>query len=180
MTSRTAAARYARAVLDVATKESADLDAVGRELDEFIEFFTQQKTLERLLLNPAVPAPRKRAAMEEIIKVAGLSPIVSKLLILLADRDRLTLLKDVSATYRDFLAERQNVVHAEVTSAEPLSNERVQAIEQRLATVTGKRVSMTTKVDKDIIGGVVARVGSTIYDASIATQLKKIRERLTT
>jgi len=180
MTSRTAAARYARALLDVATKESADLDTIGRELDEFNAFFSQQTALERLMLNPAVPAPRKRAAMEEIIKVAGLSAIVSKLLVLLADRDRLTLLKDVSATYRDFLAERQNVVHAEVTSAEPLSNERVQAIEQRLATVTGKRVSMTTKVDKDIIGGVVARVGSTIYDASIATQLKKIRERLTT
>jgi F-type H+-transporting ATPase subunit delta len=180
MTSRTAAARYARAVLDVATKESADLDTIGRELDEFNAFFSQQTALERLMLNPAVPAPRKRAAMEEIIKVAGLSPIVSKLLILLADRDRLTLLKDVSATYRDFLAERQNVVHAEVTSAEPLSNERMKAIEQRLATVTGKRVSMTAKVDKDIIGGVVARVGSTIYDASIATQLKKIRERLTT
>ena len=132
------------------------------------------------MLNPAVPAPRKRAAMEEITKISGLTPIISKLLILLADRDRLGLLKDVAATYRDFLAERQNVVHAEVTSAEPLSNDRVQAIEQRLAAVTGKRVSMTTRVDKDIIGGVVARVGSTIYDASIATQLKKIRERLTT
>ncbi|HUP38818.1 MAG TPA: ATP synthase F1 subunit delta [Vicinamibacterales bacterium] len=180
MTSRTAAARYARALLDVATKESADLDTIGRELDEFTAFLSQQAALERLLLNPAVPAPRKRAAMEEIIKVAGLSPIVSKLLILLADRDRLTLLKDVAATYRDVLAERQNVLHAEVTSAEPLTDERVKAIEERLATLTGKRVSMTTKVDKDIIGGVVARVGSTIYDASIATQLKKIRERLTT
>ena len=105
--------------------------------------------------------------------ISGLTPIVSKLLILLADRDRLVLLKDVSATYRGFLADRQNVVHAEVTSAEPLSDERIQAIEQRLATVTGKRVSMTTRVDKDIIGGVVARVGSTVYDASIATQLKK-------
>ena len=71
-------------------------------------------------------------------------------------------------------------MRAEVTSAEPLSDDRIQAIEQRLAAVTGKRVSMTTKVDKDIIGGVVARVGSTVYDASIATQLKKIRERLTT
>jgi F-type H+-transporting ATPase subunit delta len=180
MTNRTAAARYARALLDVATTESADLDSVARELDEFIAFLTQQPALQGLMLNPAVPAPRKRAAMEEITKVAGLSPIVSKLLVLLADRDRLSLLKDVSATYRDFLAERQNVVHAEVTSAEPLSKERVHAIEQRLATVTGKRVSMTTKVDKDILGGVVARVGSTIYDASIATQLKKIRERLTT
>lgn len=180
MTSRTAAARYARALLDVATTESADLDTIARELDEFIAFLKQQPALDALMLNPAVPAPRKRAAMEEITKLSGLTPIVSKLLILLADRDRLGLLKDVSATYRDFLAERQNVVHAEVTSAEPLSKDRVLAIEQRLATVTGKRVSMTTRVDKDIIGGVVARVGSTVYDASIATQLKKIRDRLTT
>ena len=180
MTSRTAAARYARAALDVATRESADLETIARELDEFIAFFKQQPALEGLLLNPAVPAPRKRAAMEAITKLSGFTPIVSKLLILLADRDRLGLLKDISATYRDFVADRQNVVHAEVTSAEPLSNERIQAIEERLATMTGKRVAMTTRVDKDIIGGVVARVGSTVYDASIATQLKKIRERLTT
>jgi F-type H+-transporting ATPase subunit delta len=180
MTSRTAAARYARAILDVATKEAADLDKITGELDEFNAFFAKQPALESLMLNPAVPAPRKRAAMEQIVKLSGFSPIVSKLLVLLADRDRLALLKDIAATYRDFLADRQNVIRAEVTSAEPLSTDRIHAIERRLATVTGKRVAMTTKVDKDIIGGVVARVGSTVYDASIATQLKKIRERLTT
>ena len=118
--------------------------------------------------------------MEQITSCPASTPIVSKLLILLADRDRLMLLKDISATYHDILADRQNVVRAEVTSAEPLSPERLRSIEQRLAAVTGKRVSMTTKVDKDIIGGVVARVGGTVYDASIATQLKRIRERLTT
>jgi F-type H+-transporting ATPase subunit delta len=180
MTNRTAAARYARALLDVATAESADLDSIGRDLDEFAAFLAQQPALEGLLLNPAVPAPRKRAAMEQITAISGLGPIVAKVLILLADRDRLRLLKDVSAVFRDLLAERQNVVHAEVTSAEPLPDDRVQAIEQRLAAVTGKRVSMTARVDKDIIGGVVARVGSTVYDASIATQLKKIRQRLAT
>ena len=180
MTSRTAATRYARAVLDVATKESADLDTIARELDEFVAFFGQQPALEGLLLNPAIPAPRKRAAMEQITQRTGFSPIASKLLVLLADRDRLALLKDISAIYRDLLADRQNVVRAEVTSAEPLPKDRIDAIEKRLATITGKRVAMTTKVDKDIIGGVIARVGSTVYDASIATQLKKIRDRLTT
>jgi F-type H+-transporting ATPase subunit delta len=161
MTSRTAAARYARAALDVATKESADLEQLVRELDEFIAFFRQQPALKGLMLNPAVPAPRKRAAMEQIAQRAGLTPIVSKLLILLADRDRLSLLEQIAAAYHDLLADRQNVVRAEVTSAEPLSADRLRAIEQRLATMTGKRVSMTAKVDKDIIGGVVARVGST-------------------
>jgi F-type H+-transporting ATPase subunit delta len=180
MTSRTAAARYARAALDVATRESADLEQLGRELDEFLAFFRQQPVLERLMLNPAVPAPRKRGAMEQITERAGLTPIVSKLLVLLADRDRLALLTEISAAYRDMLADRQNVVRAVVTSAEPLPADRLQAIEQRLAAVTGKRVTMTTAVDAGIIGGLVARVGSTVYDASVATQLKKIRERLTT
>lgn len=179
MTSRTAAARYARAVLDVATKESADLEQIARELNEFTAFFAQQPALDALMLNPAVPAPRKRGAMEQITELSGLTAIVSKLLILLADRDRVVLLRDISVAYRDMLAERQNVVRAEVTSADPLSDEKLGAIEKTLASITGKRVSMTTKVDKDIIGGLVTRVGSTVYDASIATQLKKIRERLT-
>jgi len=180
MTRRTAAARYARALLDVGTKEGVDLDRIGRELGEFTTFLAQQPALERLLLNPAIPAPRKRAAMEQITKLSGFTPIVSKLLVLLADRDRLGLLGDVAAVYADVLADRQNVVRAEVTSADPLTPERLHAIEQRLAAVTGKRVAMTTKVSKDLIGGIVARVGGTVYDASIATQLKKIRERLTT
>jgi hypothetical protein len=85
MTSRTAAARYARALLDVATKESADLDKIARELDEVVAFFGQQTALERLLLNPAVPAPRKRAAMEQITRLSQQTPNVSKLLVLLAD-----------------------------------------------------------------------------------------------
>jgi F-type H+-transporting ATPase subunit delta len=176
MTNRTAAARYARALLDVATKESVDLEAIGQEIDSFITFLKGQ----RLLMNPAVPVPRKRAAMQEITKLSDLTPVVSKLLVLLADRDRLGLLHDLSATYHELLAERQNVVRAEVTTAEPLSGQQLDAIEKKLASVTGKRVSMTTKVSGDILGGVVARVGSTVYDASIATQLKKIRARLAT
>jgi F-type H+-transporting ATPase subunit delta len=180
VTNRTAAGRYARALLDVATKEGADLETIGRELDEFLTFFAEQPALAHVLLNPAVPSPRKRAAMEQIAARSGFTPIVAKLLVLLADRDRLALLRDVAAIYHEALADRQNVVRADVTSAEPLSQERIEAIEKTLSAVTGKRVSMTTSVNQDILGGVVARVGSTVYDASLATQLKKIRDRLTT
>ena len=178
MTNRTAAARYARALLDVATKEAADLDRIGRELDDFLTFFTEQTALAHLMLNPAVPAPRKRAAMEQITARTGLIPVVAKLLVMLADRDRLALLRDVAAIYHDALADRQNIVRAEVTSAEPLLSDRIQTIERQLAALTGKRVTMNTRVDPAVIGGVVARVGSTVYDASVATQLKKIRDRL--
>ena len=182
MTSRTAATRYAKALLDVASKEAPQggIEQVAEELDAFAALVRQTPALDRVLTNPAVPAPRKRAAVAQLTRIAGLSPIVSKLLVLLADRDRLVLLGDLASIYRDLLMDRQNVVRAEVTTATSLAADRTQAIEKGLAAVTGKRVSMTTRVDKDIVGGVVARVGSTVYDASIATQLKKIRERLTT
>jgi len=181
MTSRTAAARYAKALMEVASKEAPQggVDKVAEELDAFAALVSQNAALSRVLTNPAVPAARKRAAVAELTRIAGVSPLVSKLLALLAERDRLTLLNDLASIYRDLLMERQNVVRAQVTTADPLTPERAKAIEQGLAAVTGKRVSMTTIVDKDIVGGVVARVGSTVYDASIATQLKKIRERLT-
>ena len=81
---------------------------------------------------------------------------------------------------RILLVGQQNVVRAEVTSASPLPPAKTQAIEKRLAAITGKSVSMVATVDPAIVGGVIARVGSTVYDASLATQLKKIRERLTT
>jgi F-type H+-transporting ATPase subunit delta len=182
MTSRTAAARYARALLDVASREAPDggIERAGQELDAFTSLVRQNPSLHRVLTNPAVPAPRKRAAVSELTRLSGISPVVSKLLALLAERDRLMLLDDLASIYRDMLMDRQNVVRAEVTTATPLSADKARLLEQRLATVTGKQVSMTTHVDKQIVGGVVARVGSTVYDASIATQLRKIRERLTT
>jgi F-type H+-transporting ATPase subunit delta len=169
-------------LLEVASKEAPQggMEKIAGELDAFTALVRQNRALERVLTNPAVPAARKRAAVAELTRIAGLSPIVSKLLVLLAERDRLVLLNDLASIYGDLLMDRQNVVRAEVTTATPLAADRAEAIEKGLAAVTGKRVSMTTKVDGDIVGGVVARVGSTVYDASIATQLKKIRERLTT
>ena len=105
---------------------------------------------------------------------------MAKLLVLLADRDRLALLQTIAAVYHDLLEDRQNVVRAEVTSAEPLSPTRIRRFEQRLATVTGKRVSMTTRVDPAHHRRRRSRASAApCTTRSIATQLKKIRERLT-
>jgi F-type H+-transporting ATPase subunit delta len=178
MTSRTLAARYARALLDVAGRE-ADLEKVATDLHEFLDLFNREPALQRVLLNPAVPVGRKAAAVTAITKLTAQPPVVSKLLILLAERDRLSVLPDLVRAYDDLLMTRQGVVRAEVVSAEPVPQPSLEAIEQRLAAVTGKRVAMTARVDGGILGGLVARVGSTVYDASLATQLRKIRERLT-
>src|SRR6185295_10018309 len=104
MTNRTAATRYARAALDVAIKEKADLEQIEREFSDFSALLDAQPLLKKVLLNPAVPVPRKRAAMAALLEQAKLTPIVAKLLLLLAERDRLILIPDLLAAYRDRLA----------------------------------------------------------------------------
>jgi F-type H+-transporting ATPase subunit delta len=180
VTNKTAAIRYARALLDVAVKEHADLEQIERELTAFADLFKQYPLLEKVLLNPAVPVPRKRAAVADLLARASFSPIVSKLLALLADRDRLVLVPDLLKAYSDRLLEYRGVVRAEVTTATPIDSSRTDAIQRGLAALTGRTVSMSTKVDPTIIGGMVARIGSTVYDASVERQLERLKEQIET
>jgi len=178
MTNKTAAIRYARALLDVAVKERGDLQRIEEELAAFVDLFTQHPTLEKVLLNPVVPVGRKQAAVAELTARLKTSSILGKLIALLAERDRLVLLPDLLASYRERLLDYQNVVRAEVTTAVPLAADRTQAIERGLAQVTGRTVTLATKVNPSIIGGVIARIGSTVYDGSVTTQLEKMKQKL--
>lgn len=179
MTNKTAALRYARALLDVGIKEQADLEGLERDLAAFAGLLSDHPTLAKVLLNPAVPVPRKRAAVVELTTMMKPAPIVGKLVTLLAERDRLVLLPDLLASFRDRLLEHRNVVRAELTTTTPLDSARAAAIEQQLARVTGRSVTLQTRTDPAIIGGIVARIGSTVYDGSVARQLEKIKARLT-
>ena len=178
MTSKTAAIRYARALFDVAVKEQADLDRIDGELAGFLGLLDQHAPLKKVLLNPAVPVQRKRDAVVELTRRAQSSPIVGKLLALLAERDRLVVLPDLLASFRDRVSDYRQIVRAEVTTAAPLEPGKADAIGRRLANVTGRTVTVQTKVDPGILGGVIAKVGSTVYDGSITRQLEKMRQRL--
>jgi F-type H+-transporting ATPase subunit delta len=178
VTNKTAALRYARALFDVAVKEQADLEQIERELGQFADLFTQYPQLEKVLLNPAVPVPRKRAAVADLLAHAKFSPIVSKLLTLLADRDRLVLVRDLLAGFSERVLDYRNVVRAEVTTAVPVDPTRTEAIRNGLARLTGRTVKLSAKVEPALIGGVVARIGSTVYDGSVTRQLERMKERL--
>jgi F-type H+-transporting ATPase subunit delta len=175
---RSSAARYARALLDVARKE-ADPRAIEGELASFVALVERNATLHHVLTNPAVPAPRKAALVKELVDRGGLSQIVGRLLGLLAERDRMVLLPDLLDEYRRRLLDLLNVVRAEVVTAVPLPPDRVPALEKALAAMTGQTVSMSARVDRSIIGGVVTKIGSVVYDGSVKRQLEKMRETLT-
>jgi len=177
MSMRASAARYARALLDVANKES-DPERAEHELAAFVDLVRANPDLERALANPVVSAADKRAIVQQILERLTPTTPVGKLLLLLASRGRLALLPDLLDVYRERLMEYRNVLSAEVTTAAPLSPERAEQLQQRLANATGRTITMTTKVDASIIGGVVTRIGGTVYDGSVATRLAKVRDRL--
>jgi|SRR5882672_2685754 len=177
MHSRASAARYARALFDVALKES-DPAQVERDLAAFADLMSSNAELHGALTNPGVPATGKRAIVETLATRLNAASPVRKLLMLLAERDRLAIVPDLLDVYRERLMELQQVVRAEVTTATPLSADRTAQLKDRLSKATGRHVDITTTVDPAIIGGMVARIGSTVYDGSVATQLARIRESL--
>jgi F-type H+-transporting ATPase subunit delta len=174
---RALASRCARALLDVAGTDG-NPERIDQELSSFADLVARTPDLQKALTSPAVPVSAKRGILEQLLSRLTPSPVVAKLLLLLADRDDLAILGDLAAAYRERLMELRQVVRAEVVTAAPLPPDRVAQFEQRLAAATGRRVTMTARVDPALIGGAVTRVGSIVYDGSIATQLTKIREKL--
>jgi len=177
MSTRSSATRYARALFDVALQEGS-LERADQDLTTFATLLQQHDDLQRVLTTPAIPAARKRAVLQDLLPKLSFSTPVAKLLLLLAERDRLTLFPDLVDVFRQHLMEHQQVIEAEITTAAPLAPEQQAELQRQLSTVTGRRVTMTAKVDPAIIGGIVTRIGTTVYDGSLASQLTKMRDQL--
>jgi F-type H+-transporting ATPase subunit delta len=178
MSTRASAARYAKALFDVAIAESTP-EQIEQELSNFANVVHGHADLQHVLVSPAVPAARKSALVAELLDRLQLSSPVRKLLLLLAERDRFELLSDLVSVYHERVMEHQKVIQAEVTTAAPIPADQAAQLQQRLGRSLGRTVTLTTNVDPSLIGGMVTRIGSTVYDGSIATQLAVLRQRLT-
>lgn len=177
MSGRASAARYARALLDVAISE-ADPVKIGDELAGLASLAGSHDLLKVTFENPGIPAAAKQRLVGELATRLALSSPLAKLLGMLAERDRLNLLADLNDVYQERLREYRQIVQAEVTTAAPLDAAHTEALRQRLQTATGRQVQMTTKVDPALIAGLVARIGGTVYDGSVSARLARMRERL--
>jgi len=169
--------RYARALFDVALKES-DAGRVEQELSSVTTLVQEHGELRIALESPGVSPAGKKAVVQALVARGQFSAPVGKLLVMLAERDRLVLLPELLEAFRVKLREQQKVLEAEVTTAEPLAPEQQAALQQRLSSATSRHVTVTTRVDPALIGGVVARIGTTVYDGSLATQLARLKDRL--
>ena len=172
-----AANRYAKALMDVLYPDNAE--AGYEQLRSFSAVLQQQHDAARVLENPTISADRRKALLDKIGDALHLHKSVRNLLNLLIERNRLNLLDEILIAYQKFLDERLGIVRAQVRAAMPLDSTEQQQLAGKLQTVTGKKVRMEVAVDPTLIGGVVAQVGSTIYDGSLRQQLQRFKNRLT-
>jgi F-type H+-transporting ATPase subunit delta len=171
-----AASRYAKALLDVLFPAAAERGL--EQLERVSAVLAGQAEARLVLENPTVPTERRKDLLEKIGSAAGLDAPVRNFLGLLIERNRLDILPDVVSSYAALLDEKQGVVRATVTSAlelDPAQRERVAA---QLQSLTGKKVRLEAAVDPSLIGGLVAQVGSTIYDGSVRSRLQTFRNHL--
>ncbi len=171
------ARRYARALLEVA---GAEFERVGEEIAGVADALFSTPELAAVFTNPSVPRDARAKVVEQVVAAAKLSTASANFLRVLDDRRRIPALPEIVRAYRELADLQAGRVRAKVISAKPLPAELATKIEAQLAAATNKKVSVETSLDPSLIGGVVAQVGNTIFDASLRTQLEALRRELTT
>ena len=154
--------------MDVLYPEKAE--AGLQQLQEFLTLLNEEANARRFLENPTMAGERRKRLMKEISGALSLDQRVANFIGILVDRDRLPDLEEIVQTYQKFLDEKLGIIRARVTSAHSLDAAQQKDLAVRLERATGKQVRMEVAVDPTLIGGVVAQVGSTIYDGSVRQQ----------
>jgi len=182
MTRSAVAVRYANALADVVTVPGSPVGGPGTisELRAFESALRSSPELHNALVTPAVPPGRKRAVVARIADVLKLSRIARNFLFVLIDHRRIASLADIIESFEAVLDQRLGFAHAQVATALELNQEQQAALTGKLEQLTGKRIRARFAVDRALIGGVVARIGSTVYDGSLRGQLDSLQQRLST
>ena len=172
--------RYARALADLALDpvRGGDPQAVAAEVGAFESALSEFSDLRNVVLSPAVSPARKRAVVERLSGVLGASRLVRNFLYVIIDHRRTRLLPEIRQAFQQIVDERQGIVEALVSTARELNDQQSASVVARLEKLTGKRVRCRFTVASELIGGVTARIGSTIYDGSVRGQLDGLRRKL--
>jgi F-type H+-transporting ATPase subunit delta len=174
----TVANTYARAFADVAMSMRLDAAAILAEAQQMAAFARENKGLREVWDAPAISAVQKRAVLDSIVKRAGISRPVRNFVAVLIDHRRTRFIGEIVTQFAQELNQRLGFAEAEVTTARELSVGERAALEADLTKVTSKKIRATYTKDASLLGGAIARVGSTVYDGSVKGQLEKMRQLL--
>jgi F-type H+-transporting ATPase subunit delta len=171
------ATRYARALVDVVTAPGsksapervlAQLRAIQAIVDSSLELRTA-------LLSPAVSPNRKRAVMARLMEPAGVDTAVRNFLFVVIDHRRIHDFASIVEGFEALLDDRMGYIQSSVSSASALTGAQRASLEAQLSRLSGKKAKLKFTIDETLLGGVVARLGSTVYDGSVRGQLERLK-----
>ena len=177
MSSQTVARRYASALADV-VRERNEAQLVQAELAAWARMISENSALLEAFSNPTVAYEQKRNVLNELISRTKILPTTTNFLRTLLKNQRLAELPQVNDKLAQILDERAGIVSAEIISARPVADNARELLEEKLREITGKKARLTFATDESLLGGIITRIGSTIYDGSVSNQLSRLREEL--
>jgi F-type H+-transporting ATPase subunit delta len=178
MSVQTVARRYAFALADVVA-ESGEAREVQQELKTWEQMLQSHDELRTAFANPTIPLDQKRAVLNRLIELSRPRKTTINFLKVLLQNQRLTELSEINKRFDQVLDERAGLVAATVTTARPIPKDVHDRLEGTLRSLTGKKVRIDFATDPELLGGVVTRIGSTVYDGSVRNQLQQIKEKMT-
>jgi F-type H+-transporting ATPase subunit delta len=170
--------RYARAFADVVADHKLDAAKTIQELDDFAALVQGSHELHNVLLSPAVEPKQKLGLLDAIMKGMDGGKLLRNFVAVLIDHKRIGQIGEIAAEFRKQLDQRMGIAEAQVSSARALTVPEKKSLEQRLIALTGMTVRANYSEDSALLGGVVVRIGSTVYDGSVRGQLRRIKEDL--
>ena len=171
------AGRYATALFALAS-EANTIDAVKADLERFDALMAESADLMRLVRSPVFSSEQQSHALGTVLERAGIGGLAANFLKLVAANRRLFAVRDMTKAFRELVAQHKGEATAEVTTAEPLKDEHIEALRAALKAVSGKDVDLDIKIDPAIIGGLVVKLGSRMVDSSLRTKLNAIRHAM--
>jgi len=170
--------RYARAYAEVVVKNKLNPEKTVAEFQQMADVVNSSRELRNVLQNPAVSREQKLKLLDSIIRHIGATKMLRNFLAVLIDNRRIGNVGDLLEQFKQELDRRMGIAHAKVTSVRELSSAERKSLEKELAEITGKTVRATYSEDARLLGGVVVRVGSTVYDGSVLGRLQRMRAEI--
>jgi F-type H+-transporting ATPase subunit delta len=168
------AGRYAAALFELA-KDQRQLAEVERDLATFQTMLDGSDDLRRLVRSPVVSADDQMKALAALMAKAGIGGLAANFIKLIARNRRLFAAADIMKSFRALLARERGEVSADVASAHPLTPEQMQLLSDTLRATVGKKVAINTRVDPNLLGGLVVKMGSKMIDSSLRTKLDNLK-----
>jgi F-type H+-transporting ATPase subunit delta len=170
--------RYARAYAEVVVSHRLNPEKTVAEFEQMAEIINYSRELRNVLSNPAVSREQKLKLLDSIIQHIGATKMLRNFLAVLIDHRRIGKISDLLEQFKRELDRRMGIADAKVSSIRELTSAEKKSLEQQLAEITGKTVRATYSQDAGLLGGVMVRVGSTIYDGSVHGRLQRMRQEL--